>query len=69
MSRADRWLIVRKTRKIPGGWRVVKSLGTCGQESAESIARRYYKGSARAMNEQELIDIRTAALVRERATS
>jgi hypothetical protein len=68
VSRGHRWMVVRKTRKIPGGWRVIKQLGEIPQEQAEQIVKSYYKGSARAMNEQELIDIRTAALKELRVT-
>lgn len=51
---------MRPSRTIPGGWRVVRSLGLVTDENAQAWAASYKAGSYQAMSEQELIDIRLA---------
>jgi len=56
---AKLWLVVRRSRTIPGGYRVVRA--RLGQEQAKRIATSY-KRPHQAMSRDELVKLRLAAL-------
>lgn len=60
----EEWIVVRKSRRIPGGYRVVKTHLT--EEEARSLAD-WYKRPSQAMRMRELVEIRMEALAEMRA--
>jgi len=61
--RGERWMVVRRSRTIPAGYRIVQASLT--EDQARARAARY-KRPHEAMREADLVELRTRALAKIR---